>query len=499
MDPLQSAQPTDAQKAQIDAFRQRLEPCIEAGELAEALEILDTELAHGLGRPGSDELVRGAMLAMGAEILVDLEEAESALEHLEEALVLGWITASVYRTQGWAWLTMESFEEALDSFDQALSLDEKDTLALHGQAMALVELEEYPAALEALDQAIALDQAEKSRVALYALRSEVHLFTGDSATAERDLVRARDLDPEDEDLRLDHTRILVGMGQVARALEVLDPLASSSDAPLAALLLRSHLRLLEGHAQLAVEDAMSASNRYPDEAFGFVQLAHVQLAKANVTLAIKAAERAVHLDPTLTDAYLVRAAARQLKGLSAEAREDFERARQAPMELPHFLLGSVAEAMGEQGYGDAIWKMFEDAAEGPVGPGAGAASAGAQTAGPGGAPGFGPLPGGMGGMDPMAILGQLFDDQGNMRGPLKPFFEMALRNAPRMMKNMPPEMIQRMGGIDPKALEDVDLSNLSSEQIEEQMRQLYRMLQSGQNPLAGFPGMGGPKGPKGSE
>jgi hypothetical protein len=129
-----------------------------------------------------------------------------------------------------------------------------------------------------------------------------------------------------------------------------------------------------------------------------------------------------------------------------------------------FLLGPAYQVLDAGGLNMSIMDLLN----GPAAGGAGAApSMDDVFAGLGGMGGMGA------GMDPMAMLGQLFDDSGNIRGPLKPFFEMAFRNAPKIMQNMPPGLL---GGFDPAQLQGMDLSNLSSEQIEEQMREFYKMM-----------------------
>jgi hypothetical protein len=99
-------------------------------------------------------------------------------------------------------------------------------------------------------------------------------------------------------------------------------------------------------------------------------------------------------------------------------------------------------------------------------------------------PGFGGLGGpGPFGVDPMKMLGQVFDEDGNVRPTFKPILRMAMKNAPALLKTMPPSMLKNMGGIDPDQLENFDPSQLSEEELEAQMRLFYKMVQSGQNPL----------------
>lgn len=85
------------------------------------------------------------------------------------------------------------------------------------------------------------------------------------------------------------------------------------------------------------------------------------------------------------------------------------------------------------------------------------------------------MPGG----DPMGMLDQLFDESGNIRRAFKPIFEMAVKQAPNLMKNLPKSML---GDIDEEQLKKMDLSNLSADQLEAQMRDFYTMMKSGKAP-----------------
>ena len=191
-------------------------------------------------------------------------------------------------------------------------------------------------------------------------------------------------------------------------------------------------------------------------------------------LAKRAAERAVLLDPSLSDAYMVRGAARQMADDAEAAKEDFERASRAPVELPIFLLGPAHELVegSAMGLDASLLEMLADqTGSGGFDPAAFAGAFGADGT-------AGPMPGGM---DPMTMLDQIFDNEGNIRGPLKPIFRMAFKNAPKIMENLPPGLL---GNFDKEDLEQFDVSELSSEEIEERMRQFYRMMKSGHGPFS---------------
>ena len=328
---------------------------------------------------------------------------------------------------------------------------------------------------------------DASNDAVYSLRSEVCLALGTIDAAVRDIVKAREIDPEDADYALLHARLLTATGDVQQAAKALEDAIDGEDAPLEALLLRSHLRLLTGDIDGARVDATQASNTFPEEAFAFVQLAHVQLAKGNAALAAKAAERAVKLDPSLPDGYLARAAARQLQGDPEGSKQDYDRIKGEGIELPVFLLGPAIDLVDSAGFQKTIMDLVAPVAPAPE-PTAEAAPSG------GGFPGLGGLGGGnpfakLGspipglGLDPATMLDQVFDSEGNIKPAFKPILRMAMKNAPNLLKTVPPGMLKNMGGLDPSQLENIDMDDVSEEQLEAQMRLFYKMIKSGKNPM----------------
>jgi len=196
-----------------------------------------------------------------------------------------------------------------------------------------------------------------------------------------------------------------------------------------------------------------------------------------VSLAMKAAERAVKLDPSLPDAYMVRGAALRMKGDSGAAREDLERAGQAPAELPMFLLGSFYEVLEASGFNHSMMDLLNQYSQRH------GQEAGAGTPGP------------MPGFDPQDVVENMFDDSGNIDDQIRPFLEMAIDNAPSILKNLPPGLLSGLGGLDAEDLEDLDLSEMSSEDIESQMKQVFEMMQSGDNPFEQFDGAWTPDEP----
>lgn len=458
---------TDEQSGQFDRIAETIENFLDEGAVSEAFLLLH-ETFEVLGEDPEQQALRAALLILRAELFIDQDDSDAALADATQALSLGMNDegkAAAHSVAGWAYFNLEEYENASERFAAALKLMPDEVMFLHGHALALQELGEFEKARAELTHAIHVDDEDAD---LYALRSEIHLQLEDMEAAERDIRRACELDSEEPDYALSFARLMLVGGDIAGGLKIMDELIGEGhDASLETILFRSHLRLLAGQPKEANADAMSASNRFPDEAFAFVQLANVQLAQGNTSMALRAAERAIGLDPSLPDGYLVRGTALYKSGKSAEARKDLERASAAPAELPMFLLGSAYDVIGGEGFDNSLLEML-----GQTSKSAGAAGFEDAFAALGGLPG-------MGNMDPMAMLGQMFDDSGNIRGPLKGLFEMALKNAPQIMKNMPESMKANLGGVDPEKL---DMSNLSADDIEEQMRDFYQKMKTSKGP-----------------
>ncbi|MGM0556588.1 MAG: tetratricopeptide repeat protein [Myxococcota bacterium] len=465
---------TDEQQTQLDQIRDEIERMVARRDTGTALSSLNSIRENV---PDTEEytMLHAALLALRADVLLDVGDMERAWEDAEEAMEIGWTEAGVFDVAGWAHFGRDRPETAREYFDEALERESDRVSSLLGRALSLQEIDEFDMARSDLTHAL---NVEPDNAELYAVRSEISLRQQKFDQAERDIEQAIELEPDDPEYRLAHARMLMVRGNVDEASTAVRPAADREDASLEALLIRSHLHLLQGNSSSARADAIRASNRFPDEAFAFVQLAHVQLAEGKLNLAKKAAERAVELDASLPDSYMVRGAALHMSGESERAAEDFERAKSAPAELPMLLLGNSYDLIGESGLEMSINDMLNQYQ---------ASADASQGAGQAGASPFSGLGGmaGMGGLDPMKLMGQLFDDSGEMKGQYKPFLEMAMKNAPNILKNVPPSLLQNVGGLDPSQLEDLELGDLSSDQIEDQMRKLYEMMQSGEGPFAG--------------
>ncbi len=91
-----------------------------------------------------------------AEVLLEQQEYEEALEVCEEALHLG-PNAAAYSRKGEALTNLKRYDEALLAYRQAIRLDTNYAPAYSGQGSSLTHLKRYSQALTAFKQAIRLD------------------------------------------------------------------------------------------------------------------------------------------------------------------------------------------------------------------------------------------------------------------------------------------------------------------------------------------------------
>ena len=414
-------------KPLYETIVREIQPFVETESWTQAIGRIDMILPS-IPMDQANRTLRAALLAKRGELNMEDEDLDQAEEDVRHALHNGLRVAPVYVIAGWVHYQRDEYDKSREYFDRALEDNPNHTDALTGRSMVLQELGLFDMARADITHAL---RHEPRNASLWAMRAEVHILLENLEQASSDIKKAREFDPEDTDYALIHARIEAVQGRFQEASKIVNAaITDDEDLTLEALLLRSHLSLLTGNTKGARADAMNASNRFSDEAFAFVQLAQVQLAEDNISLALKAAERAVKLDASLPDAYLIRGAARQAKGDSAGAKEDFDRSLDVPPEFPQFIFGAAYDAVDQQSFNASVSTFYQNAQPKPA-PKPVAAQPEAPSGNPfAGMPGMGMMGNMMGGMDPMKMMGQLFDDQGNIRPMFKPFLKMALKKRP---------------------------------------------------------------------
>lgn len=459
----------ESSRALYAMIAQEVEPLIKDRSWREAMSRLDMFIKN-VPADQDNRLLRAALLAEHGALALELEDYATAEEEIRHAIQNGLKHASVFTLAGWAAYEAES-EDAEGYFKRALEAEPTNTEALRGLALLAMDKEDYEGAIAELSRAINLDNKSAG---LWGMRAEAYASAGELEAAQQDVARARALAPADADWALLAARLAwVAAGDTDKAMEALGVAIKAAEPPLEALALRAMLRLMVGEVKEAREDAAQAVRAYPEEAWAHVVLGFVHTVQKSGALAVKAAERALALDATIPDAYLVRGAGKRLKG--EDGADDMARGSAQHAELPAFLFGPCYESLDAEAFEAAMVDLL-NGAEAPTPAPQAAPSMGGMPGMGGfpGMPGMGGFPG-MGGMDPMKIMSQMFDDEGNIRPMFRPVIEMALRHAPAMLKNMPPSMLKH-SGLDPATLQGIDFDKLTPEQLEAQMKAMFKMM-----------------------
>jgi tetratricopeptide (TPR) repeat protein len=470
----------DAARDLYTMILKELEPLLADKSWKEAMARVDMFLK---GVPGDQDnrLLRAALMAQRGAIALELEDYATAEEDIRHAIHNGLKHPSVYTLAGWAAYETDEADSAKGYFNKALEADPRSLDALRGLALLALDEDDYEGAIAELSRALEL---EPGQAGLWGMRAEAYAYADELEAAEQDNAKARELAPGDADWALMAARLcFVARGDTDGALKALGEAIKGGEPALEALLLRSQLRLMLDQPKEAREDAAQAVRAYPEEAFAHIQLGLIHVAQRNASMGLRASEKAIALDATIPDAYLVRGAARRLKGEEDEAAysADFARGSSQHAELPAFLFGPCYGSLDAESFEAATLELLEGQTAPVAAPPA--AAAGGMPGGFPGMPGLGGLGGlgglpGMGGMDPMKLMGQMFDEEGNIRPMFRPVIEMALRNAPAMLKNMPPSMLKN-SGMDPEALAGIDFSKMTSAQLEEQMKAMFKAMKQG--------------------
>jgi tetratricopeptide (TPR) repeat protein len=461
----------DAKTRRLDDLRGRISDLLSSGydhlaiqRCTEALEASDTAT-----------LLEGALRTERADLWLDIDRPDKALDDIERALSIGWKRADTYSIGGWAEFAVDAPEDAKQYFERALELDPEHIPALIGRSFVLQQLERFERAVSDLSFAI---NHEPENPQLYAFRAEIRLEADQLDEAKADIQKAVEIAPDAPEFELQLARIAVAEGRPSEAFEQLTEIDFPLETPIGfeAALLESHLALSHQRQAHAKSLVLPAANTYPESPFAFVQLARIGLYEERYEWAYRMADRAVELDPSVPDVYLARAAAAKKLGDDEQADADWERGQKAEIELPLILLDYCYAYDGGFELEDEILLEFEK-------PFFGASTSEAESGAE--AFGFDEQPGDEQDFqsDPMSMFGYAFDDSGEIKPQFRPMLEMIVQNAPNIVENLPSGLVQQLGGVDPEKLQQADLSEMSTEEIEERLKQLYKLMESGQNPF----------------
>lgn len=284
------------------------------------------------------------LLVIGAEIPFEREDWETCIERAEEgreADLEPEIEAELLALRGYALFYLDREDQARVVFNEAVGLDDEAWMALLGRATVHEHLGYLQAALLDLDRAIYLDDQEPEP---FALRGMVHIQLGHQQEAERDLGHAVDIEPYDDESRLNLARLKALGDDAATATELLEPIVEEAEEPellVPAALLRSQMSLTLGSTDAAIEDAETAMSLLPDDPWGYLQKAAALLSASKPGDAISVldeAEAQIPAGEDVPDLHALRASAYKQLGKEQKAAEHQQQG-QGSARLPEIVYG----------------------------------------------------------------------------------------------------------------------------------------------------------------
>lgn len=325
----------------IEEIIEKFDGLMEDDKLEQARHLIDEAIeahpeAFGLRASKAELEIEEEHFDAGIEIIDNLlEEAEAAGE--DDLL------STVLNLRGYARYYTHDLDDSRRSFNRALRHDHENWSALVGRATTHDRMGFMVAALLDLEHAISIDDQESEP---FALRGKIFLKRNELEQASRDFAYALESNPSDEESRLHLARLLARGGATADAMELLEPLlehGEQNDVVATGALLRSQLSMTLGSTDAAASDARITIERWPEQPWGYLQLAACQLSsmQAEETLkTLKTAERFVDNVRDVPDITALRASAYEQLERTDQARR--ERAKvEGAARLPAVVYGSI--------------------------------------------------------------------------------------------------------------------------------------------------------------
>lgn len=305
---------------------------------------------------GADERLQSAMKTFGqdiellviqAEMTLEEEDYEGAVVAAEQSIGKTEDPEQIARLQsiaGYAKYYLDQFNAARIAFNAAVKADPELPTAVIGRAMVHEQMGFYNAAMLDLDR---ITEEDDQIGQPFAIRASIHLRWGNNELAEGDLEHAIQMDPDDEESRLNLARLHALARRTHPALEVLEPLlgqGTDPDTVAPGALLRSQVSLTLGSIDAALEDAQTVIEMLPDKPWGYLQAAACHISRGidgGVAIELlKQAEDCVRNERDLPDLFSLRAAAYEILGKPEKAAEYRENA-EGVARLPGFVYGPL--------------------------------------------------------------------------------------------------------------------------------------------------------------
>lgn len=144
---------------------------------------------------------------------------QQGVKEYNQAIGLGYDEPDIYFHFGLVYEEASDFESAVRYYSQAIRRDEMNPLYHLRKVISQIQMSKFEEALEAVNE---LGMVAAESYEYYHLKSIILTQLGKREEAEKLLNDANELFPDDFDLLMDHIRLLVGMNETQRGLELTD-------------------------------------------------------------------------------------------------------------------------------------------------------------------------------------------------------------------------------------------------------------------------------------
>jgi len=233
--------------------------------------------------------------AAAAQEASTVEQMSQHLDRLDKQIAASDAPAALHVKRGNFNLQMLEFEDALADFDQALKLDAAQDEAHFGRGLALGRLGMVNEGIDALTTYIALHPESSTA---YTKRGVRHLWAGDDASAERDLSKALELNPDNAEAHDDIGVVYARRQEYGRAIDHFTRTVSIDPTYLKGFHNLGMAYYLSGHDSLALFAVEQALTLNPRERNTLMLKSHILQAMGQLEAAAQVAEEAEFLPPS---------------------------------------------------------------------------------------------------------------------------------------------------------------------------------------------------------
>ncbi len=320
--------------------------------LAQLAELLD-DAAFGEVLDELEDVEEPGALWPRVEALFGLEDWDELEEVLDEAMEDGDPpTGRAAVMLGFTALNRGELTAATAGFDEALALHPADPDALRGRAGVLRMNGDDPshaesvlrsalAALPHLDSDQNTPRAAHTRALVRRDLGMLALEDADYALAEQHWQAAADAAPEDGEHLLNLARLYAHLDRPDDAAEFAARAAEATPLLVEAYALQAQALAGLRRFDEAIEIGRAGVAVDPEEPFSVAGVAHCQLLSGDFEGALRTCDAAIELDPTLPDAYQIKATALASLQREDEFRQDDAAFLQMEPMLPGFLDGGL--------------------------------------------------------------------------------------------------------------------------------------------------------------